>query len=311
MKPVADGGCSMRRTVLWVLGWVVCGVWCGGWPATVLAQPPRVPAELQLTRDVEYGRGGERPLRMHLLVARERASEALPVLVWIHGGGWSGGSRDSGLPRLIPFARQGFFCVSIEYRFSQEAIFPAQIEDCKCAIRFLRAHADKYGLDPDRIGVWGNSAGGHLVALLGTSAEVKELEGTGGWAEHSSAVQAVCDFCGPADFPAWSVDTHRAVRQLFGGPLSERLELARLASPVTHASPKAPPFLIVHGDQDDVVPIAQSESLYQALKAHDVDVTFERIQGAGHALASPEVMQLAAKFFERTLKPTSETDASP
>ncbi len=311
MKLVPDGGCSKRRRLVWVWGLAVCGVLCGGTPATAQAQPPRIPAELELTRDVEYGQGGERALRMHLLAPRERSEEPLPVLVWIHGGGWSGGSRESGLPRLIPFARQGFFCASIEYRFSQEAIFPAQIEDCKCAIRYLRAHAEKYGLDPERIGVWGNSAGGHLVALLGTSADVKELEGTGGWAEHSSAVQAVCDFCGPADFPAWSVDTHRAVRQLFGGPLSERLELARLASPVTHASPQSPPFLIVHGDQDDVVPIAQSEALYKSLKGHGVDVTFERIPGAGHALVSPEVMQLAEKFFERTLKPTSETDASP
>ena len=105
----------------------------------------------------------------------------MPGLVWIHGGAWLEGSKEQGIELLLPFARQGYLCVSIEYRLSHEAIFPAQIEDCKCAVRFLRAHAKELRLNRDRIGVWGQSAGGHLAALLGTTGGVEELEGEGGW----------------------------------------------------------------------------------------------------------------------------------
>ena len=126
----------------------------------------RVPEHLEWLRDVEFGEGGGRPLHLHLLRPRVRAPALSPCLVWIHGGAFRTGSRDSGLRYLPPFAEMGWVCASIEYRLSGEAIWPAQIEDCKCAIRFLRSHSEQYGLDPHRIGVWGSSAGGHLVAML-------------------------------------------------------------------------------------------------------------------------------------------------
>src|SRR5215207_5470184 len=155
-----------------------------------------------LISTIEYGTGGGRPLTMHLLRPRERPDRLAPGLIWVHGGAFRHGSKDSGIAKLFSFARRGYVCASIEYRLSGEATWPAQIEDCKCAVRYLRAHAHELGLDPERIGAWGSSAGGHLVAMLGVAPDRPELEGRGGWAEHSSRVQAVCDAFGLADLLA-------------------------------------------------------------------------------------------------------------
>jgi acetyl esterase/lipase len=185
---------------------------------------------------------------------------------------------------------------------SQESIFPAQIEDSKCAIRFLRAKAKEYNLDPNRIGVWGGSAGGHLSALLGTSANVKKLEGAGGWSDQSSRVQAVCDFCGPTDFLLWGDTAHPAVPKLLGGKVSEVKERAADASPVMHITKDVPPFLIVHGDKDNVVPLSQSEKLNDGLKKIGADVTLHVVAGGGHVFASPEIDRMVAEFFDKHLK---------
>ena len=277
---------------------------CFGWVAAVVqAQPLAVPEGLTIERNVTFGTGGERPLRMHLISPQEKSETLRPVLVWVHGGAWRGGSRDSGLGRSIPLAQQGYVCASIEYRLSNEALFPAQIEDCKCAIRYLRAHHEQYGIDPERIGVWGSSAGGHLVALLGTTAGVKELEGTGGWEEYSSEVQAVCDLCGPTNFLAWAPTTHPAVQLLLGGTVSQKRELAKLASPVSHVHKNCPPFLILHGDKDEVVPYQQAETLYQALKEQSVEVTYHLEPGMGHAIGGPQISRQIFQFFDKHLKP--------
>jgi acetyl esterase/lipase len=211
---------------------------------------------------------------------------------------------------LAPFVQRGYFGATIDYRLSQEAKFPAQIEDCKCAIRFLRAKAKEYNLDPDRIGVWGSSAGGHLVALLGVTASAKELEGTGGWAEFSSRVNAVCDWYGPSnfstigDFPS-HIDRRLPTcpeARLIGGALQENKEKAARASPITYVSKDAPPFLIMHGDKDNTVPFHQSEELYDALKKAGVDVTFHPVKGAGHGFGGPEIMKMVSEFFDGHLR---------
>jgi len=215
-----------------------------------------------------------------------KSTRPLPCIVWIHGGGWSAGSKDP-CPAAL-FALDGYVVVSIDYRLTQEAPFPAQIHDCKGAIRFLRAHAGEMKIDPDRIGVWGASAGGHLVALLGTSGGDKDLEGdVGGNAGQSSRVQAVCDWYGPTDFTQFAkfpraADSNKMLTQLFGGPLSKHTDLARQASPVTYADKNAAPFLIMHGDKDILVPLHQSELLRDALKGAGADVEMEVIKDAGH-----------------------------
>jgi acetyl esterase/lipase len=204
-----------------------------------------------------------------------------PLIVWIHGGGWTEGSKAN--PPGLGFLRHGFALASINYRFSQDAIFPAQLLDCKAAVRWLRAHAPTYGIDPGRIGVWGASAGGHLVALLGTTGGVKEFD-TGENLGVSSRVQAVCDWFGPTDFTGFPGPDKpdSPVARLIGGPVSKNLEQAQRANPIHYISKDDPPFLIMHGDKDPVVPLAQSQLLVDALQKAGVPATFHVVPGGGH-----------------------------
>lgn len=274
------------------------------------AKVPRLPDNVVLERDVEYGRAGQRPLLLDIVRPKEASEKPRPAIVFVHGGGWSGGSKTAAIGSLIPYAASGnYFCATIDYRLSGEAIWPAQIHDCKAAIRWLKAHASKYGVDPEKIGVCGGSAGGHLVSLLGLTAGVKELEGDCGWPDPSSRVACVVDFCGPSDFLAIArvkSDAGRAaygpVSQLLGGPVEERQEAARAASPLTYVSPDASPFLIVHGTADATVPLAQAESLFAALKKAGADATFVRIEGGGHGIGGDEVHARVKAFFEKHLR---------
>lgn len=295
----------------------LCALLCFGIGTTVTAQDHRDEArqsikDVEVVRDLIFGTTGERPLRLHLIRSTEPSEHPSPALVWVHGGAWLGGNRDDGIGRLVPLARQGYVGVSIEYRFSPEATFPAQIEDCKAAIRFLRADAGQFGIDPDQIGVWGASAGGHLAALLGTSGDVDELEGEGGNPGVSSRVQAVCDYFGPTDFLRMN-DTpgqidHEAPNSpeslLIGGPIREHADRVAWANPITYVSDDDPPFLIVHDDCDRLVPLNQSELLRNALRATGVPVTLHIVEGGGHGHGfPPEVDRMVVNFFDRILKP--------
>jgi acetyl esterase/lipase len=264
-------------------------------------------------RDLAYGPHGERN-KLDLYLPKD-AKGPVPLIIWIHGGGWANGSKGRGGPALALLPK-GYAVASINYRLSGQAIFPAQIEDCKAAVRFLRANAKKYGLDPDHFGAWGSSAGGHLVALLGTSGGVKELEGKGGHPDVSSRVQAVCDWFGPTDLLKMNEQAgkggridHDAPRspesRLLGGPLQKRKEQARKANPITYVSKDDPPFLIMHGDKDPLVPIGQSELLQEALKKAGVECTLIRVKGAGHGgrgFSSPENRRRIEAFFSKHLK---------
>lgn len=276
-----------------------------------------------LISTVAYGRGGGRPLTMHLLRAQPVPAGRAPALLWVHGGAFRHGSKDSGIARLFPFARRGYVCASVEYRLSGEARWPAQIEDCKCAVRYLRAHAEELGLDPDRIGAWGPSAGGHLVAMLGLAPDRPELEGDGGWAEQSSRVQAVCDWYGPSDLTTMveqpsTIDRTGAEYPeswLLGGRVQDHPDRARSASPTTYVSGLEPPFLIAHGDGDTVVPYQQSQLLYEVLGS--ADATLQTVHGAGHGGAQfdhPALLEAVAAFFDRHLGPAplpAPDDARP
>lgn len=264
----------------------------------------KIPTSLVHLEDVEFTQNQQRALKMDILYSK-LSTRPMPVIVWIHGGFWRQGDKKQGFKYLVSFARQGFFCASIEYRLSQEAIFPAQIEDCKCAIRFLRAHAQEFRIDPQRIGVWGVSAGGHLAALLGTTHHVQEFEGSGGWKNYSSRVQAVCDWFGPTDFLRIN-DVQRDVNftpadspeaALIGGLVEENQDKAAKANPITYVSNDVPPFLIVHGDNDSLVPLNQSELLFDALKKAQVEATLEVVTGGGHG---------NKKFRSRTLSKKME-----
>jgi acetyl esterase/lipase len=278
-------------------------------PAGQPKQRPADPANMTVRRDIEYVPGGHERQKLDLYLPKEADPNGKrPLIVWIHGGAWKAGSKDACPARR--FVNSGYAAASINYRLSQHAIFPAQIEDCKAAIRWLRASASQYGCDPNRIGVWGSSAGGHLVALLGTSGDVKEFD-VGPNAGVSSRVQAVCDFFGPTDFTKMSsfpsTMRHDAAdspeSQLIGGPIQENKDKVRRADPITYVTKDDPPFLIVHGDKDPLVPLNQSEILCDALKKTGVDTTLYIVQGGGHGgFKDPQVDVLVARFFDKHLR---------
>jgi acetyl esterase/lipase len=280
-----------------------------GQPAT--NQSPRrfpLPPGVKVLKELEYGRGSRRAMLLDLYLP-ESTGKLLPLIIWVHGGAWMGGSKDDPSPALR-FTTEGFAVAHVGYRLSQEAKFPAQIYDCKAAVRWLRANASKYGLDKNRFVAWGASAGGHLVALLGTSGGVAELEGNVNDLKESSRVQAVVDWFGPTDFlhigEPESDLRHNAPdspeSRLIDGPLLEHKDLAAKASPITYVSKDAPPFLIMHGDHDRTVPFNQSELLYAALKKPGVDVTFVPMKGAGHGFGGPEAIAPVRGFLKRCLK---------
>jgi acetyl esterase/lipase len=278
----------------------------GGTVGSAADQPrPKVKA----LRDLPYVEGGHERNRLDLFLPGQ-AEGRLPVVVWIHGGAWNTGSKDACINEAVWLATKGFAVVGINYRLSQHAPFPAQIEDCKAAIRWLRAHAALYGLDPDRIGVWGVSAGGHLAALLGVAGDIPELEGQGGNLDQSSRVQCVVDGYGRTDMTLASsqndADVTAAVSQLLGGPVDENREQALRASPLHYVNGNAAPFLILHGDQDPRVPLKQSELLADALKQAGVEVTLHIVRGAGHGggpFKNPESWGRVEHFLAKHLKP--------
>ena len=229
-----------------------------------------------------------------------------PVIVFIHGGAWESGDK-SFMPFEVPFNNNGYAVASINYRLTREASYPAQIEDCKIAISWLRSHAQLFKLDPDRIGVWGVSAGGHLAALLGTTCDTEEHS----WQSPtnvSSAVQAVCDWCGPTDLTkiAEQAGTNyvlsHAVRKLLGGTAEEKPEVAREASPVNYVHQGCPPFLIMHGQKDSIVPIEQSKELAAHLKTAKSNCILEVIPGANHNFVDKNNLARVLQFFDRVLK---------
>lgn len=262
---------------------------------------------VDLKMDVYYpkaGAGG--PQR-----AGATPGQPAPVVMHVHGGGWTGGTKSNGdvAAEIALLVNQGYLVASIDYRLAPQYLFPAQIEDVKCAVRSLRANAAKYNLDPNRFGVIGESAGGHLVALLGTS-DASAGWDVGQYPEQSSRVQAVVDFFGPADLLAPEYRNRAAVgsfTRVFGGAPGAFAK----ASPVTYISTDDPPFLIVHGDQDTLVPLSQSQELTDRLTASGVAAQLVVVKNAGHGFVptggtiSPtrqEIARAVLGFFDQQLK---------
>lgn len=260
------------------------------------SKPPEGTSE----KNLEYGKHERNKLDLFV----PKGDGPFPLVIYVHGGSWEGGSKDGNAAASI--AAKGFAVASINYRLSNHAVFPAQIEDCRAAVRFLRSNAKKYKLNSDRFGAVGLSAGGHLVSLLGTGCDVKELDGKNGKQDVSCAVQAVVDFYGPTDLaklsPAFA--KNNPVTRLLGGTTGDKKELATLGNPITHISKKTPPFLIIHGDKDTLVPVSQSELLSEALKKEKVDSTLVVVPGAGHGrdCHTDETQKQWTAFFEKHLK---------
>ncbi len=262
-----------------------------------------VPAGVERLHDVPFKQVGERTLLLDLY-RPEPIDRPVPIIMWISGGGWQGIDRRGAEKVAAWLCGHGFAMAGIEYRVESDAPFPAQIEDSKAAVRWVRAHGAEYGFDPARIGAWGDSAGGHLVELLGVGANVKELETEAPHLDQSSAVQAVCAFYPPSDMrPYGRGETHAG---LFKGSDEERERWMALASPIDHVHGGAPPHLLVHGDADQLVPIEHSQRFFEACRKHGVACTLAAMRGVGHdgrtLYGAEEVKQLVLSFFKRHLK---------
>jgi acetyl esterase/lipase len=229
----------------------------------------------------------------------------VPAIVWIHGGAWQGGSKHEFEGYAVEAAKRGYVSVTISYRLAPRHLFPAQVEDCKCAVRWLRANAEKLHVDPQRIGVGGSSAGGHLALMLGAMDSSDGFEGEGGAADASSRVQAVISYAGPTNLRSEYPDASKGVLvTLLGGPISDKQDAARQASPVNYVSPGDPPMLLVHGTKDPLVPYDQAIQMAEALTKAGVPGRLELLIGQGHGWPeeSERVTRITFAFFEQQLK---------
>ncbi len=236
------------------------------------------------------------------------SAKLAPLIIWIHGGAFKMGSKE-GIPfdpPPIAYLEEGYAVASLNYRFSQHAIFPAQTQDCKAAVRWLRANATQYRLDPRRFGAWGPSAGGPLATMLGVAGPVAEVE-VGEHLDCSSRVQCVMDYFGPTDFLPMDMQrmpdgqihdgADSPESELVGGAIQENQAATTRANPITYVTHDAPPFLVVHGDADPLVPHGQSVILVDALRKAGVPVDFYTVQDAGHGhFTDPAVPEMTRAF---------------
>jgi acetyl esterase/lipase len=274
-----------------------------------------LPENVEWRKDIEYGKVGDRSLKLDLYVPKERTGK-LPLLIFIHGGGWKGGDKADYRIYTQVFAQKGYIVASVGYRLTGEAKFPACVNDVKCAVRYLRKNADELGIDADRIGVVGGSAGGHLAMMTGYSSDVPELEGDGGNAGVSSHVKAVVNIYGPYnlddDFVRTNEGANKLVESFLGKPVAEAGDLLDKASPAHYHDPKDPPTLILHGTIDDIVPVDQSDQLARKLTEFKTPYVYDRIPGWPHTMDLAKDINVRSTwmmehFFARFLKDETPT----
>lgn len=263
--------------------------------------------------------GPRHELDLYIPKQPANACVPLPVVIFFYGGGWLVGDKADVAPYVDGILARGFAIASVNYRYSYQEIFPAQIHDCKGAIRWLKANAEKYNLDPARVAVFGDSAGGHLAALVGTSADVPALEGDiGGNLKHDSSVQIVATFAGPTDLIAFTQEEphSNSAAALFGAPNWFSLNLndpdlvllMQSADPATHASINDPPAHIVHGADDVTVPPSQAQHLHDALIAVGATSTLHLLTGVAHKIPLTAYEPIFDAFAELLITPLTAGD---
>lgn len=285
--------------------------------AVSLASSISLAAEITVEEGITYSKVGDQELKLDL--AKPEGDGPFPAIVFIHGGGWLGGERAHFRPYAEEAARRGYVSITISYRLMQfdreqketttaTQRFPNQIHDCKAAVRWLRANADKYHVDKNRIGVSGGSAGGHLSLLVGLTDPSDKLEGKGGYPDQSSRVQAVVNIFGPTEMASCHDGSSVAwiFRLFMGGTPDETPEVYQRASPLTYVSKDDPPILTLHGDQDKLVPVAQASLLDEKMAAVGAKHEMLILEGQGHGFggdAQKQAMDALWDFFEKHLKP--------
>ena len=273
----------------------------------LLVAAPRDSAAITAERDVVYGTAQGTPLLLDLAMPKT-GNGPFPVVVFLHGGGWSEGNRQEMNHFIEGVAGLGYVGVTVEYRLVPAARFPAQIEDCKAAVRWLRANAAKFRINPERIGVVGFSAGGHLASMLGVTGKKDGLEGAGGNPGQSSRVQAVVSFFGLTDFSTrdWPRDLENGVIEPFlGGSFADHGDEYRRASPITYVTSDAPPFLFFHGSEDKLVSVDQSKRLGEKLRNAGVFAEVNVLEGEGHGFTdatNQKAMRRMLDFLDAHLK---------
>lgn len=264
------------------------------------------PAEVEQLSNVDYVGMGNPHQAMDILVPADHATQKRPLVVFIHGGAWNSGEKENGMGVIRAIASTGdYVAATLNYRLSPEAIWPAQIFDCKAAIRYLRGKADDYGIDPENIGIIGVSAGGHLVSMLGTTNGIPSLEGDlGAYSEFSSNVQCVVNFFGPTDFLTMSGDrmNPNPINQLLGGLGPDLTEKAKQASPVTWVTKDSAPFFTAHGTNDPLVPYSQAEELNGVLGKAGVESHLIKMVGGGHGFESNDLNLRIRQFLDKHLR---------
>ena len=280
----------------------------------------RLPEGTIIERDIVYATNGDR--KMLLDVYRPKSEKPLPLVIWFYGGAWDWGNKDRS-NAMVPLISRGYAIAGVTYTKSREEVFPAVIDDCRAAVSFLRLNARKFNLDPNRFGAAGESSGGHLAALLATTSDTEEFMKHPVTKKASPAIQAVSPWCGPTDFLKLndvkaSQDysrRHSAPSRLIGAPIKEAPEKCKQANPITYVSKNDPPFFIVHGDKDFVVPLNQSELLHAALEKAGVLSTLYVVKGSGHGFSkitdvNEQVVEKVMDFFDSQFKNT-ETEKKP
>lgn len=279
-------------------------------PTFLLAQD----AEPKVEKAVNFGKGGDTNLEMNIAFPEGEGSH--PAVVLVHGGGWIKGSyKDAAMTMImLRLAKAGYVAASIQYRLTPTgARYPSQIEDCKCAVRYLRGNAEKYQIDAKHIGAMGGSAGGHLALLLGLTNKEDDLEGKGDlkseYAQQSSSVQAVVNLFGPYDLLIgdWKKSTHPLIAGLLGGPITEKKDLALKASPSTYvlSGRTLPPILTFHGTKDTTVPFIHATRLHAALDKINSPGKLVTMEGEGHGWAGDKLektLKQSIEFFDENLK---------
>lgn len=269
--------------------------------AVAAEKTPEAPKlEIELQEDVQYGTGAGEPLTMHLAKPKGLSAPA-PCVVFIHGGGWMFGDKKMHLPEIKAAAADGFVSATIGYRFAPKHRFPAQVEDAKCAIRYLRAHATEIGLDPQKIAAVGFSAGAHLSMMLGVMDSSDGLEGEGGCADQSSKVQCVVSFFGPTNLTNTDINStvardildEKSIRNILenfvGGKPEEHLDTLKTASPLTYVNAGDAPILMFQGTKDNLVPYDQAFEMATALSKAGIPGRVELMLGHRHGWAGDEL----------------------
>ena len=273
--------------------------------AFVSAAELPIPEGVTFTRDVEYSHPDDQHLQLN--IAQPKGDGPFPAIVCIHGGGFRAGKRESYDKLCLTLAQRGYVAITVTYRLAPAAPFPAAVLDCKTAVRWLRAHAAQYHVDPQRIGATGGSAGGHLVQFLGVTAGVLEFE-LGEHLEQSSAVNCVVNYFGPSDLTksyGASVDAAEVLPLFFGGDLSTKRREHLIGSPLYWVTPAAAPTLIINGTKDDHVAYEQGTWMVDRLKSCLVEVELLTMEGAGHGFKGPDAEKAEAAllaFFDQHLK---------